>query len=80
MFRPGLDGRDHGSPDHHLLVVGPNGQVALPFLTLAGFVEPGESLEQCLARDVREAVGVEVTDSTYRASRLIDDHAQRVRG
>jgi len=196
-FRPGLDGREYGSPDDHLIVVGPHGQVALPFLTLAdappestvrrhflgdldgaavwtvevaeepegaafmplllahgrlgderwaiagravqiaawwrthqycgscgqrnelrdleralgcddcgalayprlapavivlvhrdeevllaqgrsfggpmystlaGFVEPGESLEQCVAREVREEVGVEVTDITYRAS------------
>src|SRR4051812_33548805 len=38
------------------------------YSTLAGFVEPGESLEQCVAREVREEVGVEVTDITYRAS------------
>jgi NAD+ diphosphatase len=38
------------------------------YSTLAGFVEPGESLEQCVAREVREEVGVEVDDITYRAS------------
>ena len=38
------------------------------YSALAGFVEPGESLEQCVAREVREEVGVEVTDVTYRAS------------
>jgi len=38
------------------------------YSTLAGFVEPGESLEQCVAREVQEEVGVKVTDITYRAS------------
>lgn len=38
------------------------------YSTLAGFVEPGESLEQCVAREIREEVGVEVTDITYRTS------------
>jgi len=35
---------------------------------LAGFVEPGESLEQCLQREVKEEVGVEVTNLRYFAS------------
>ena len=35
---------------------------------LAGFVEPGESLEQCLAREVQEEVGVQVTNTRYFAS------------
>lgn len=38
------------------------------FSALAGFVEPGESLEECVAREVREEVGVEVRDITYFGS------------
>jgi len=38
------------------------------FSTLAGFVEPGESLEQAVAREVHEEVGVRVTDVSYVAS------------
>lgn len=38
------------------------------FSTLAGFVEPGESLEETVAREVHEEVGVEVTDIRYFGS------------
>ncbi len=36
--------------------------------TLAGFVEPGESLEEAVAREVFEEAGIPVTDVRYRSS------------
>jgi NAD+ diphosphatase len=38
------------------------------FSTLAGFVEPGESLEQAVRREVKEEVGVEIGDVDYLGS------------
>ena len=38
------------------------------YSTLAGFVEPGESLEQAVAREVREESGIEVDDVRYHSS------------
>jgi NAD+ diphosphatase len=35
---------------------------------IAGFVEPGESLEECLRREVREEVGIEVKNIRYFGS------------
>lgn len=38
------------------------------YSALAGFVEPGESIEDCIHREVREEVGIEVTGLRYFAS------------
>ena len=38
------------------------------FSALAGFVEPGESLEQCVVREVNEETGIEVADVRYFGS------------
>ena len=42
----------------------PNGM----YSTLAGFVEPGESIEQTVHREVFEEVGLRVTNVRYRGS------------
>lgn len=38
------------------------------YSALAGFVEPGETIDDCVRREVREEVGVEVGSITYFAS------------
>jgi NAD+ diphosphatase len=47
--------------DHILLARGKNFRVPM-FSVLAGFVEPGETLEACVQREIREEVGIEVTN------------------
>ncbi len=42
--------------------------MAKMYSTLAGFVEPGESLEEAVAREVFEEAGVRVRDVTYHSS------------
>jgi NAD+ diphosphatase len=38
------------------------------YSALAGFVEPGETIEDCIRREVREEVGIEVDGIRYFAS------------
>lgn len=46
-----------------------NARTKMPFFsTLAGFVEVGETLEQTVAREIREEAGIEVTDIEYFGS------------
>ncbi|TDL41526.1 NAD(+) diphosphatase [Arthrobacter nitrophenolicus] len=55
-------------PDGRLLLGGGGPVDAKNFSTLAGFVEPGESLEQAVVREVFEEVGVRVTACQYLGS------------
>lgn len=38
------------------------------YSVIAGFVDPGETLEECVAREVREETGIEVQDIRYVSS------------
>jgi len=53
--------------DEILLGRGPHFPAGM-YSALAGFVEPGETLEQCVQREVAEEVGVDVTNLQYFAS------------
>jgi NAD+ diphosphatase len=55
-------------PDGRLLLGGGGARDAKNFSTLAGFVEPGESLEQAVVREIYEEVGVRVTACQYLGS------------
>ena len=55
-------------PDQEILLAR-GVQFTVPMYScLAGFVEPGETLESDVVREVREEVGVRVANVTYRAS------------
>ena len=53
--------------DRLLLGRGPSFRPGL-FSVLAGFVDPGESLEETVAREIREEAGIEVADVCYWGS------------
>lgn len=58
------DGVDGGNGEHVLLAQGANwpaGRMSV----LAGFVEAGETFEDCVVREIGEEVGVEVRDVRY---------------
>lgn len=57
----------HDGADHVLVARGPDWPRGR-FSVLAGFVEAGESLEACVAREVHEEVGVVVDDVGYLGS------------
>ena len=60
----------HRHPEHgeHCLLGRSTRFPAGLYSTLAGFVEPGESLEETVCREVYEEAGVEVVDMQYRSS------------
>ncbi|QCB96899.1 NAD(+) diphosphatase [Arthrobacter sp. PAMC25564] len=74
------DGSEHyprTDPAIIVTVVGPDGRLLLGgggpldaknYSTLAGFVEPGETLEQAVVREIGEEVGVRVTAAQYLGS------------
>ncbi len=51
-----------------ILLAAAAGRRADFYSTLAGFIEPGESVEQAVAREVREEVGIEVSNVRYFTS------------
>jgi NAD+ diphosphatase len=60
--------RGEPGPDQEVLLArGVQWRVPL-YSCLAGFVEPGESLEAAVVREVAEEVGIAVRDPTYRGS------------
>ena len=60
---------DLSDPDHPRCLLGRNARFPGRLMsTLAGFVDPLESLEETVAREVYEECGVRVTDIAYQAS------------
>ena len=54
--------------DRELLLARANRFPGAMYSALAGFVEPGETIEDCIHREVREEVGVEVDNLQYFGS------------
>lgn len=51
-----------------LLLAAPRHRRAMFYSTLAGFIEPGESAEQAVAREIEEEVGIKVSNIRYHGS------------
>lgn len=60
--------RGEPGPDQEALLARGAGWAVPMYSCLAGFVEPGESLEAAVVREVREEVGVDVVDPRYVGS------------
>lgn len=54
--------------ERELLLARANRFPGAMYSALAGFVEPGETIEDCVHREVREEVGIDVADLRYFAS------------
>lgn len=63
----GLVWRNHGN-DGEILLTRKPGYAPGRYTVVAGFVEAGESLEHCLAREVMEEVGVTIRNPRYFGS------------
>ncbi|MGI8713756.1 MAG: NAD(+) diphosphatase [Solirubrobacteraceae bacterium] len=57
-----------GRHDEEALLAWGNRRQQAFYSTLAGFVEPGETLEEALQREIKEEVGIDVTDISYFGS------------
>lgn len=57
-----------GERDQEALLVWNRTRTKPFYSTIAGFVEPGETLEHAVAREIREEAGIEVTDIRYFGS------------
>ena len=56
-------------PKDNQILLARNKRFKLPFYSvLAGFVEPGETLEECVQREIREEVGIMVKNIRYFGS------------
>jgi len=54
--------------DNKLLLARAKNFKTTMYSVLAGFVEPGETLEECISRELNEEVGIEVTNIRYFGS------------
>ena len=66
---PGFAGDYRRGPNAGRILLARSTRIGASFYSvLAGFVEPGETLEECVSREIREEVGLRVTDIRYFGS------------